>query len=70
MSLMTTICLKILAISYEYNEVIDAVIWRSALQPLCSGVTKGPADPAVQGGAVSGGRPNRRLNVGQFRKRN
>ena len=52
---MTTICLKILAISYEY-EVIDAVIWRSALQPLCSGVTKGPADPAVQGGAVLGGR--------------
>ena len=34
MSLMTTICLKILAISYEY-EVIDAVIWRSAMQPLC-----------------------------------
>ena len=34
-----------------------------------SGVTKGPADPAVQGRRLRGA-PNRRLNVGQFRKLN
>ena len=52
--------------------IFPDILKRSCITPTfkkgdsSSGVTKGPADPAVQGGAILGGAPNRCLKVGQF----
>ena len=59
-------------VKVETYYFIDPAKFRFLIRVKISGVTKGPADPAVQwgatlgGGGGGGGATNRCLNVGQF----